>query len=70
MNHKDSSITAVYDRYAMDREKTEALAAWGCRVEEFVGGGPSGKVVPFPSEPLRASLGEGRAAWRRGQGSE
>ena len=34
LNHKDRSVTAVYDRYSLDREKREALAAWGRRVEE------------------------------------
>lgn len=70
LNHKDRSVTAVYDRYAMDQEKTEALAAWGCRVEEIVDGGTPAEVVPFPSRPLRAIAGEGRAVWRRGQGSQ
>ena len=48
LNHKDRSVTAVYDRYSLDREKVEALAAWGRRVEEIVGGGPVGSVVEFP----------------------
>jgi integrase len=34
LNHKDRSVTAVYDRYSLDRETREALAAWGRRVEE------------------------------------
>ena len=48
LNHKDRSVTAVYDRYSLDREKREALAAWGRRVGEIVGGGPVGSVVAFP----------------------
>ncbi|HSL83578.1 MAG TPA: tyrosine-type recombinase/integrase [Thermoanaerobaculia bacterium] len=47
LNHKDRSVTAIYDRYSLDREKREALTVWGRRVEEIVGGGP-GAVVPFP----------------------
>jgi integrase len=47
LNHKDSDVTAVYDRYGMDPEKQQALALWGQRVEVLVGGGPAGTVVPF-----------------------
>jgi len=36
LNHKDWSITAVYDRYGLDREKREALTTWGRRVLELV----------------------------------
>lgn len=49
LNHKDRSVTAVYDRYRLDRERREALSAWGRRVEEIVGGGPAGTVVEFPA---------------------
>jgi integrase len=49
LNHKDRSVTAVYDRYSLDREKREALTAWGRRVNEIVGGGPVGSVVEFPT---------------------
>jgi integrase len=51
LNHKDRSVTAVYDRYGMDREKVEALSRWGRRVEEIVNGGGQGAVVPFPMSP-------------------
>jgi integrase len=50
LNHKDRSVTAVYDRYSLDREKREALAAWARRVEQIIGGGPVGTVVPFPQK--------------------
>lgn len=52
LNHKDQSITAVYDRYGMDPEKVEALRLWGERVEAIVGGGAPGAVVPFPALPV------------------
>jgi integrase len=58
LNHKDRSVTAVYDRYAMDREKQEAVAAWGRRVEQIVGGGDQGAVVPFPGRHLSPRGGE------------
>jgi integrase len=36
LNHRDRSVTAVYDRYGQDPEKKVALCAWGRRVEEIV----------------------------------
>jgi integrase len=36
LNHAESGVTAVYDRYGYDREKREALEAWGQRLEEIV----------------------------------
>jgi integrase len=40
LNHKsiDSVVTAVYDRYAYDREKREALVVWAARLEQIVSG--------------------------------
>lgn len=62
LNHKDSEITVVYDRYSMDPEKEEALAVWGRRVEEIVRPGGQGAVVSFPSRSfLPESLGSGAA---------
>jgi integrase len=58
LNHKDHSVTAVYDRYSLDREKREALTRWGRRVEELVGGAPEGAVVPFPAK-VQSAFGEG-----------
>jgi hypothetical protein len=36
LNHAESGVTAVHDRYGYDREKREALEAWGRRLEEIV----------------------------------
>lgn len=48
LNHKDRSVTGVYDRYGADPEKQEALTAWGRRVDEIAGGGaPGARVVEF-----------------------
>lgn len=47
LNHKDRSVTAVYDRYGMDREKQEALTAWGRRVSVLVEPTEGAVVVPF-----------------------
>jgi hypothetical protein len=46
LNHKDRSVTSVYDRYGLGPEKQAALTEWGRRVERIVGGDePSGQVV-------------------------
>jgi integrase len=47
LNHKDRSVTSVYDRYGLGPEKQVALTAWGQRVETIIGGEPEGRVVEF-----------------------
>ena len=47
LNHKDRSVTAVYDRYSLDPEKQRALCDWGRRVEWITGGEPGAQVVGF-----------------------
>ena len=42
LNHADSSITGVYDRYEYGPEKRRALEAWGARLKEIA----SGKAAP------------------------
>jgi integrase len=37
LNHAESGITRVYDRYASDPEKRRALEAWAARVERLCG---------------------------------
>jgi integrase len=37
LNHAEPGVTAVYDRHSYDREKREALDAWGGRLEEIIG---------------------------------
>jgi integrase len=49
LNHAEPGVTAVYDRHSYDGEKREALAAWGARLEEIVGG----NVVKLPARALR-----------------
>jgi hypothetical protein len=38
LNHTERGVTAVYDRYAYDREKQEAVEAWARRLEHIVAG--------------------------------
>jgi integrase len=68
LNHKDSEITAVYDRYGMDPEKEQALSVWGRRVEEIVRPGGQGAVASFP---LRSVLpGSSGSGVSRGRATE
>jgi integrase len=55
LNHKDRSVTAIYDHYTLDPEKQEALVQWGRRLEQITGGEPGAQVVEF-----RARGGAGR----------
>ena len=55
LNHKDRSVTAVYDRYGADPEKQRALREWGRRVEEIAGGGEPARIVDFPARGRSAS---------------
>ncbi len=36
LNHVESGVTRVYDRYSYDKEKQEALDAWGARLIRIV----------------------------------
>jgi integrase len=48
LNHAEPGVTAVYDRYAYDREKREAVVAWATRLKEIVGGDAgSERVIGF-----------------------
>lgn len=50
LNHSEGGMTRIYDRYAADREKREALEAWAEKVERLVGL----NVESFPSGKSRA----------------
>jgi hypothetical protein len=47
LNHRDESVTAVSDRYAMDRKEEQALIAWSKRIEEIVGHKLTSSIVAF-----------------------
>lgn len=36
LNHADTDVTAIYDRYGYDDEKRDALDAWARRLREIV----------------------------------
>ena len=44
LNHAESGVTKIYDRYAADPEKRQALERWANRLQAIVSGEP-GKVV-------------------------
>lgn len=45
LNHVESGVTAVYDRYSYDNEKKRALDVWGQRLNEIVTEKQGGSVV-------------------------
>ena len=45
LNHSESSITSIYDRYSYDKEKRAALNAWSRKLEELISGSKRSKVV-------------------------
>jgi hypothetical protein len=49
LNHLEPGVTGVYDRYAYDDEKRDALTRWARLVVEGIVGGErrAGKVVAF-----------------------
>ena len=36
LNHSDGTVTAIYDRYAYDKEKREALDLWNDKLEKII----------------------------------
>lgn len=53
LNHVESGVTAVYDRHSYDREKREALEAWGQRLLEIVS--PEQTPETFTPQPRAAA---------------
>ncbi len=45
LNHVESSITAIYDRYAYDAEKRHALEVWAAHLEGILSGKPKADNV-------------------------
>ena len=45
LNHKETGVTAVYDRATYDGEKRQALAKWDRRLRAIISGEAPGKVV-------------------------
>lgn len=47
LNHAESGVTAVYDRYGYDKEKRKALNAWARKLKAITSGEKTHKVVRF-----------------------
>ena len=45
LNHVESGITAVYDRHSYDKEKRQALDAWGRQLDTIIKGKKEDKKV-------------------------
>ena len=45
LNHAETSVTGIYDRYGYDKEKRAALNAWARKLEEITSGNGREKVV-------------------------
>ena len=57
LNHVESGVTSVYDRHSYDREKREALDAWGRRLMEIVTGKAARKnVVPLRAQTSKTGV--------------
>lgn len=54
LNHEESGVTKVYDRYAADPEKRQALERWGEELRRIVEGRKAGKVVNLRGGSLSA----------------
>lgn len=61
LNLKDRSVTAVYGRYGLDREKVEALSDWGQRIDEIVSPDVDSTTLLRFSKRSPSGLGERRA---------
>ena len=47
LNHAETGVTAVYDRYGYDKEKRKALNAWSRKLQAITSGEQSDNVVTF-----------------------
>jgi len=45
LNHIETDVTRVYDRYGYDNEKRQALEVWGQQLDKILSGGRAGNVV-------------------------
>jgi integrase len=46
LNHKDSTVTAIYDRHSYDREKQQALETWARKLTAILEGSKA-RVIPL-----------------------
>jgi integrase len=47
LNHAESGVTKIYDRFSADPEKAAAMERWANRLREIIAGDTGGNVVPM-----------------------
>jgi integrase len=47
LNHVEGGVTAIYDRHSYDKEKRQALEAWGRKLEAIINGADESTVIPI-----------------------
>ena len=57
LNHVEPGVTKVYDRHSYDREKQEALNAWGARIEAIVNPNRQERETAGKAVPISAGTG-------------
>ncbi len=57
LNHVETGVTAIYDRYSYDPEKRRALLAWGVEIEKILS---EAKPPPSPDSPRVPVRDDGR----------
>jgi integrase len=62
LNHVEPGVTAVYDRHSYDREKREALEAWGERLEKIVAARTDAASSQFDTNSVEGGAGSAPAA--------
>jgi hypothetical protein len=62
LNHVEPGVTAVYDRHSYDREKREALEAWGERLEKIVTARTVAARSQFDGNSVQGGAGPSPAA--------
>ena len=45
LNHVETGVTAIYDRYSYDLEKRQALLTWGEQIARIVSGAKSPQAL-------------------------
>lgn len=47
LNHVEGGVTAIYDHHSYDKEKRQALEAWGRKLDAIVNNSDQGSVIPM-----------------------
>ncbi|WP_167631600.1 tyrosine-type recombinase/integrase [Mariprofundus ferrooxydans] len=47
LNHVEGGVTAIYDRHSYDKEKQQALEAWGRKLDAIINDADASTVIPM-----------------------